>query len=242
MDEGKLTKWFWHETGDVPGPTPFCPEDRLIAAYFEGASGALERQQFKNHLVSCRFCQARLGNLERSDVTPAPIVAADVLADAKQLVRPSSSRRASWRTPAWVAAAAVTLALVLIYGGQPENSADRKITGSPDAMAEYESRQLRSLGRARRGIEIINPAPGTTLVPGATVQWAEVAGSDHYDVILLSATGDVVWTERRSAANWSPRGSQGLIDGRKYYLRVEAALSDGSILSSRHVDFRFAER
>jgi len=243
MDDGKLTQLLWHDSTDLTGATRFCPEDQLIAAYFEGTLGSVERGRLRNHLVECRYCQARLGNLARSTRSREdPHVPAHVLAQAKQMGKRATPQRQSWRAPALAAAAILILAITLVFSGQWRQSPGNAATQPLIPSGEQETRQLRSLGRFPSQIQIVEPTPGAVLTPDVAVRWVGVPGSDRYEIFILSANGDVVWSERLHATDWSPREAQGLIPGDRYYLRVEATLADGTIVSSRHMDFRFSER
>jgi len=243
MDDGKLTQLLWQDSADMSAATPFCPDDRLIAAYFEGALGEPGRARLRNHLVECRYCQARLGNLARSTRSHEdPHVPAHVLAEAKQMGKRATPQRQNWRAPVWAAAAILVLAVTLVFSGQWRQSPGNSATQPLILTSEEETRQLRGLGGMPSAIRIIEPTPGAILTPGAAVRWVGVEDIDHYDLFILSANGDLVWSERLSGANWSPRDAQGLVPGGRYCLRVEATLRDGAIVSSRHMDFRFAER
>jgi hypothetical protein len=130
----------------------------------------------------------------------------------------------------------------LVFSGQWRNAPGNAKTQPVISASEEGSRELRSLGRIPSEIQMIEPTPGATLMPGTAVRWVGVPGIDHYDLFILSANGDVVWAERLNAAYWSPRSAQGFVSGDRYYLRVEATLRDGTTVSSRHMGFRFAER
>jgi hypothetical protein len=133
------------------------------------------------------------------------------------------------------------LATALVLSGPWQRSPGGGTLLPADSLGEQEFRRLRSLGRIPSEIRIVEPAPGASLKPGLAVRWLEVPGVDRYDVFVLSASGDVVWTERLESADWSPQSRQGLVPGNRYYLRIEATLQDGSALSSRHIAFRFEE-
>lgn len=239
MDDGQLTRLLWHDAADVSAATPFCPEDQVIAAYFEGALGDGRLERLRNHLVECRFCQARLGNLARSaGFEEDPPVAAHLLSDAKQMGKSRPDRQA----PAWAAAAVIVLAVVLVISSQWQRTASIEPTHSIIPAGGEETRQLRSFGHIPSEIRIVSPSPGVTLTPGKEVHWAAVPDTDHYDVFILSAAGDMVWTERLEGTSWSEQGAEGLVSGSRYYLRVEATLRDGSSVSSRHIDIRFSGR
>lgn len=239
MDDGNLTKLLWQDSSEVPEATPFCPDDQVIVRYFEGALGEAERERLRNHLADCRYCLARLGNLARSlEIGHDPQVPAQVLAEAKQKGKQAAPVKQALPASAWAAVAMAVLAIALVLSGPWDRPPGDEAVDTAGGDA---ARQLRSLGSVPREIRMVDPAPGGLLSAGATVRWLEVPGVDRYDVFVLSASGDVVWTERLLSAEWSPQVRQGLIPGNHYFLRIEAILQDGSALSSRHVAFRFTE-
>jgi hypothetical protein len=243
MDDGKLTQLLWNDSADLTATTPFCPEDSLVAAYFEGTLGEPGRGRLRNHLVECRYCQARLGNLARSaSASEDPLVPAHVLAEAKQMGKQATPKSRNWRAPAWAAAAVLVLAVTLVFSGQWRQAPGNAAIQSVNPATEANTRQLRSLGSYPSEIRIVEPTPGAILTPEAVVRWIGVPGIDRYEVFILTASGDLAWSERLNATNWSPQSTQGLVSGDRYYLRVEATLRDGTTVSSRHMDFRFAER
>lgn len=243
MDNGRLTRLLWHDSAEVPAELPFCPEDRVIVSYFEGVLGDAERERLRNHVVECRFCQGRLGNLARTtEFIEDPSVPSRLLADAKQVGQQTAPVKRNRQAPVWAAAAVIVLAVTLVFfsqwQGAPGGDAIRTVTPS----GEDGTRQLRSLGRIPLEILLVNPLPGGTLSRGTQVHWSEIPDAYHYDVFVLSTAGDVVWTERLKVARWSPQGTEALIPDNRYYLRVEATLRDGSSVSSRHVDIRYVHR
>lgn len=243
MDNGRLTRLLWHDSAEARAGTPFCPEDQVIVGYFEGALGEAERECLKNHLVECRFCQARLGNLARStELTEESPVPARLLADAKQIGQQTTPVKRNRQAPAWAAAAVVVLAVALVFSSQWQGAPGGDASQSVTPPAEEGTRQLRSLARIPSEIQLVSPSPGDTLSRGTQVHWSEIPDTDYYDLFVLSTAGDMVWTERLQVASWSPQDAEGLIPGNRYYLRVEATLRDGSSVSSRHLDIRYADR
>ncbi len=73
MDEQNHKKLLKLQSTELTERTPFCPEDQLIAEYFDGYLPQAEFDRLERHLSDCRFCLARLGVLERIDQNPGNI-------------------------------------------------------------------------------------------------------------------------------------------------------------------------
>ena len=106
MDEHKITQLFRLLSGEVQERTRFCPDDEYIVEFFEGTLDGQRRTNLKRHIIDCRFCMARIGNLERlvnEDCTNG--VSGNVLAEAKSLGKQSLTARILRYSPAWTTAA-----------------------------------------------------------------------------------------------------------------------------------------
>lgn len=208
--------------------TPFCPEDQAIAEYFEAVCPEQERSGLERHLADCRYCQARIGMLNRlQDDSLGVRVPEDALAAAKSLARKPAYRRFS-RAPAWAAAAVVLLGVLFIAVKQPGN--------------EPEIRQLRSIDPPESRFEVKLPGPGQAISVGAPIRWTEFPDGSHYTVYVLSDAGDVLWSEHLQSNEWALQREMGLNPEGDFFLRVEAELPDGRTLSSKHLSFRVAKR
>lgn len=242
MDEIKLTELLRQKSAEVPGHTRFCPEDQVITGYFEGTLAETELAALKRHLLDCRFCMARIGNLERvNNDGQDQAVPGFLLADAKRLAQDSTQKRRLRQAPAWAVAAVLVMAVFLSFSHLRDDAPSNEAIPSGASSAENNSRQLRSVQRNTGKLSVLNPLPGANIKPGALIRWEEVPGNLHYDVFVLSGAGDVIWTERLKAADWTLHESLDLAAGSKYYFRVEAHLPDGMSMSSRHVDFGIVE-
>jgi hypothetical protein len=107
---------------------------------------------------------------------------------------------------------------------------------------EVNNRQLRTASPIKSTLNVLTPPPGAGIDHGSLIEWAEVPGNLHYNIFVLSNSGDVLWTERLEGTDWVLDEALQLSAGRQYYFRVEAQLRDGSSLSSKHVAFQVAER
>lgn len=238
MKDHQYTELLGLQATELDGETPFCPDDQVIAEYFEDELAKAERTRLERHLVDCNYCLARIGMLERLEHSPGDQrVPGDVLATAKQMVRGDSKRRLV-SAPAWAAAAVLVVTLIMLV------SRNGEIDPQPDPVTPVvfsdgkSNRQLRSINRAANGIDVFFPSTGADIKAGSVIRWAKVPGNLHYDVYVLSRAGDVIFTQRLATTEWTIQGLPQLVAGDEYYFRVEALLADGGRVSSKHLAFR----
>lgn len=238
MDRYKHTDLLILQSEELTGRTPFCPEDQEIAAYYDGGLNAGRRNALERHLADCRFCRARIGMMERvrTEGDDAP-VSEDDLAAAKLLAARAPARR---RKPLgrWAAAAVLVLAVTVVLHDRIVNR--ETAATSPAAGTEEAVRQLRSIERSAGRLSVFFDAPTDAVTAGSFVRWAGISDPIHYNVYVLSAQGNVLWTERTVVPEWTFAGDLPLAAGTGYFLRIEAVLSDGGTLSSRHILFQTA--
>lgn len=242
MNDHQYTELLDLRTTELDGETPFCPDDQVIAEYFEGALKEAERTRLERHLADCRFCLARIGMLERLEQSPVDQrVPGDVLATAKQMARANRERRRV-SAPAWAAAALLVITLTIVVSRNGEIGLEPDSVIPAVTPAGDNDRQLRSIGRTASGIDVFVPSSDEAMKAGSVIRWAEVPGNLHYDIYVLSRAGDVILTQRLATTEWVMHGAPQLVAGDEYYFRVEALLADGSRVSSKHLAFRVAEQ
>jgi len=244
MDEYKLTQFLRTKSADVSGQARFCPEDQLIAQYFEGTLTEKERASLKHHLVDCRFCLARIGNLDRMvgrDHDQA--VPGSVLAEAKGLVKnPAPSQ--TWSKPAWATAAVLVLAisLVLDWNSPSPVESDFTTAQSDPALQDVSGRQSRNINPPAIAPRILAPREGARIDPEAfIIRWSEIPGTLYYDIRIVSDDGGLLRQDRVDGNQWGLPPELELVPGREYYVRVDAYLAEAKSLSSRHVVFTVEE-
>ena len=242
MDDYQHTNLLVLQSAELTERTPFCPEDREIAEYFDGQVVEAVRRSTEHHLDNCRFCLARIGMLNRQrGEFGEQRVSEEVLATAKKLARPAS---AWWleRTWIWASAAMILIAVFSIMNNQRALAPTSESSFSEEFPVQQTRRQVRSVDRSLVSLEVLSPAPGESLAHGSQIQWAEVPGHIHYDIYILSNAGDVLWTERLQENGWVFHERVQLPAGGEYFFRVEAVLPDGGSVSSRHTAFRVSEQ
>ena len=227
------------QTAELTGRTPFCPEDREIAEYFDGVATAVERIRLENHLAGSRFCLGRIGMLQRLQDDSADVrVPEDVLATAKAM-RQGPLRRYP-RASAWVAAAAVLIAVVSVVSNNPLQVSQRGVKPTAVLPPHAVEPQLRNISRAANDLDVLSPAPGTVVTRGSRIRWNPVSDNAHYRIFVLSSAGDVLWRESLQGTEWIVPDELDLPAGDEFFFRVEAELPAGNMVSSRHLVLRAA--
>jgi hypothetical protein len=240
MDEFKQSDLLNLQSEELGGRTPFCPDDREIASWYDDVLAGDRRAGLEQHLADCRYCRARIGVLgqldSRADSEPVP---GNVLAAAKLLGRKIPERRHA-RIGRWGAAAVLVLAAGLVFNFQPGTETATGI--APQAGPESGNRQLRSIDHDAMRLEVLIDGPTDAVRSGAAVRWSEVRGTIHYEVHVLTADGDLLRSERTGSPKWEFGEDLDLVAGESYFLRIEAVLPDGGTLNSRHIHFQAAGR
>ena len=239
MDDHKVIELLRQISSEVPGRTRFCPDDELITEYFEGTLAEQPRTRLKHHLVNCRFCLARVGNLERLAIEEdGHRVLATVLADAKGLARQAQPPRTRFSRE-WTVAAVIVLAISGITMLQPPSGDDLLAPEPPAQIVSDSPRQLRNIDPVALNPSIISPTDGASINPGdLSIKWTRVRGSLYYDVRVVDAEGFIISSDRvEDATEWKPRVSHLLEPGKAYYVRVDAYLAEANTMSSEHVQF-----
>jgi hypothetical protein len=114
MDKQNLTQLLRLQSAELAARTPFCPEDQVIAEYFDCNLTRPETEKLERHLTDCHFCLAHIGVLERLEESSSNRrIPGEVLATAKQLTHKTKVHRPAM-APAWAAAAVVVISFFSI--------------------------------------------------------------------------------------------------------------------------------
>lgn len=242
MDDFVNTELLKLQSAGLTDRTPFCSEDRQLAEYFDGVLADDERHALERHLADCSFCLARVGALGRLESTQtAKRVPEDVLATAKQMTQKGRPRWAR-QAPAWAAAAVLTLALASMIDRNGETVNEQGVVPPAISGVPYGVGQLRNVEWAGQKLDVVFPAPDAEVGAGTVIRWSEIPGNTQYNIFILTSEGDVLWTERLAATEWAIAQAPSISAGDTYYFRVEALLSDGRTISSKHRAFRMADQ
>lgn len=241
MDDYQNLDFFKLQSSDLAGRTPFCPEDREIAEYYDNVLPTREHLKLERHLSDCQFCLSRIGILERlSDDDDQVHVPEDLLAFVKQIpdLHPG---RSGGIVRGWAVAAVLVMALAMTYDAYRQFSPGTETAEPAHSSANPVERQLRSASLTPTGIPVFTPLPGSQVKPGQLIQWGDVHNRSGYSIFILSATGDLLFTGHVKGTEWRLQENLELTPGSEYFFRVEAELPGGATASSKHLAFRVAD-
>jgi hypothetical protein len=222
----------------IPPRTRFCPDDAVLAAFYEGTAEPPTRERILAHLAACAHCRTRFGALARLDLLPDSDPPDALLAKAKRQVgdrlAPLPGSTVKRLLPLIAAAAMLFLAVGLFV----LDSARESGHAAPDSGGSHELRRPASYAQR---LDLQVPADSSVVGPGPLeVQWSAVEGSLHYEILLMNDYGDTVLRERVAGDRLRAELETALEGGAGYYLRVTARLDDGRIVSSPSVSFEVA--
>ncbi len=240
MDDHTHTELAILQSAELGGRTPFCPEDRQIAEFYDELLPADERATLERHLVDCRFCLARVGMLQRLEQDRgARSIPEDVLATAKTLKHEPVHR--SKATPFWAAAAVLAIAVGVFYqlfplGQLGQDALPRTHLDEPSSSV----RETRTIDPAAIGPRFLSPSEGVTLVADDSLfRWTPVPNSLYYQVRIVSDAGDLLWQQRVDGTEWRLPDGLNLSPGVECFVRVDAYLTEAKSLQSDYLLFRF---
>lgn len=233
----KLLQEQLHRANELPERSRFCPEDQVMASYYDARLAEPARQALQRHVADCRYCQARLGMLARLEQVKEEHVSEQILAEAKRLTDQPGQRRFGG-VSSWLAAAAVlVLATGLVLRLTPLTpQADGEIVRPAGEFKETRGFEPQALASSIQAPQLrIDLA-----APNQALSWTTIPGSLYYEVRIVSDDGYLVWQERVPGNSWALPAALRLEPGLEYYARVEAKLDDFRTLKSNFVPFRTA--
>jgi hypothetical protein len=236
MNPDRLISLLAARTADDLMPSPACLDEHQIAGYVDGGLDDAAREQVELHIADCRRCLSLVGLLCRERdpdaIRPMPDGA---VAPTRTLVTNRPQLR--WRlAPQWAAAAALVLAMPLLY--QTGRNPDRGVEG----QGRPEPSVTRSLAASANGLQVLSPADGASVDPRRlSFRWTEVSGSPFYDVRIVTDAGDVVVQQRVTGTAWRLPSQLNLQPGAEYFVRIDAYPSGDKAVSSDHVPFRVSD-
>lgn len=216
--------------------TPTCPDEHLIAGFAEGSLGNADHAEVAGHLADCPACASLVGELARhlQDGT-SEVVPELTLARARRLGGDGLSGWMSFVPKLAAAAIAVVCISTLFHFMRVDSPAPPPEDRVPD-------RTTRNMGAAHASLQVLSPAAGAALKPGALdVRWTGVPAASYYDVRIVTDAGEIVSEQRVSTTDWRPGNSVDLEPGADYYVRVDAYVAGARSVRSEHVPFRVVE-
>jgi len=208
----------------TPQPDSWCPADEVLASYVEGGLSETTHQQFERHLALCDWCMERIGLVGRAadDALEAALPNL-VLMRARKLVDATDPRWALTRAPVWLAAAAVLLVVGLVI---LQRQAPPGVDASPSSA-------VRHVDPLALNPDVLSAGEGISIAmqPGR-LAWTPVNGTLYYEVLVVDEVGDLIWEAKVQEPEWLlPEGLQ-LARETRYFVRVEAYLSESQAVTS----------
>ena len=229
-----------------------CPTEQQLAEYADQQAIGPERHAIERHLAHCDKCLRQVGFLVREGSRPTELVPEELVAKAIALGKQSARKTAfpwQWAT---VAAAGVSVVLLVMLWTPRFNQPARTIEQQPSAAQPPVIAQTAKppLPNAETGARIVrgnndvpdsrllSPRPGQTVdAQELTLRWQSVAGVLFYEVQVLSDAGDILWETRCHSTSIKMPPNVHLIKGKTYYARLRVHTANGSVEQSKPVDF-----
>lgn len=213
MNSKRLIGLLRSSVGDPGEPTPFCPDDEIIAGFVDAGLDETTRQSVQQHLTECPSCVARVGRLTR--------ILRESAGDS-QIAHTNSAR--VLMAPLWAVAATVIAAI--------------GIAGIYLQTPEVDQRDTRSSGTGFTAPTIDAPVGGLRIRTGSVIEWGPVPDSQFYDIRIVDSVGNIVSTHRVKTVYWEIDDLSGFERGDEYFIRIEARLPDNRSVVSDHVPFK----
>jgi Putative zinc-finger len=235
-----------------------CPGPATIAAYADGRLEEKSRVRLETHFADCDDCLNELAVLVQGresgnewDASPAMLERALALPGAKT----SLTWKSAWEWTAFSAAAVLLVLVISVTLREPRtiplpstSPAATAGRGAPTRPSASEPGapippSVRSVPRESALPKLTFPSEGAT-IPWENMEfrWRGVNGSIGYDVLVVTAEGDLVWEKRAEGTHTQLPRDVSLNSGQKYFVWVRAYLPDGKTVASPAVSFRTLRR
>jgi hypothetical protein len=228
-----------------------CPSDHMIAVYTDGVLGKRKRAWVEFHLARCDRCRMVVADVVKTQRHSDPLVPpVQLIRKAMGLVEKQPlSRRWVW-APAGVLAGIALVAAVtvvsrkqeqLTFPAPPVPSSPLVSKSEPVATPRAALRDIvRAPQRAEQLPTILSPRPDSILqAERLQFSWKPISHSRNYEVKVVRADGDVVWTGETEKSALQVPADVSLRDG-PYFAWVTAYLEDGRNMKSAPVRFLIA--
>ncbi len=242
MERRKLIELLGEAPGHAPRHREPCPDEKKIALYMDGDLQELELETMIRHIVDCNHCIDVIASMARARSQDLSEPDDLTMAKAYRMSEANSNQTGVKKTsnfPRWAAAAVMVLAIGALAERFTNDTtpAVTAVTESASLNTERYAKPLAKIPRILTPVEesVVNPA-------NFTFNWLEVTGSLYYDIRIVSDDGDLVTIERVWGTQWNLPTDIGLQDGEEYFVRVDAFISDGQPLSSKHIVFKVDSR
>lgn len=232
-----------------------CPDDSTIAAYADHQLAGPAKDKLETHLADCDFCLDQVGFLVRSANAPLPESVPNPLQLRARKLAGEKARAEGSALWQWGKIAAATACLVVVGtiamryrpAGPVTVPATHPVI-SPTPVPPQITPPTPSVATpppAVRGGRKTFPEPtlvfptDRSTIPENHIKfrWEPVSGALDYEVKLLTAEGDSVWTQTTMGSSLHLPADVKLEAGKKYFVQVRANLAEGKSAQSTPVAF-----
>jgi len=225
-----------------------CPKDDAIAAYVDGNVDATERSRVESHLADCAHCRGLVAAVVRMKERELPAVPLQLKQRAVGLATPRT-RRMQWILWPVVAAGAASVLILTLWTRSPQQvnlPSTTPAATAPTVIAKSESAPAlrQPSGQVERNLAasshlpvLIFPQENNVLTPQRLeFKWKAIPQSRYYEIRVVTADGDLVWSAQSENLNLKPPSNLQLKDG-PYFVWISAYIEGGATQKSAPVRF-----
>lgn len=225
-----------------------CPDEHQLAAYVEQQLIGAERERVESHLATCDSCLQQVGFLIKESQVSAEAIPSSLVHRARKLeTAVHKNEFFGWK---WISATAtiaiITIVLVVLRDARPriqENSTLFATAQPPSAPAVRDKvspkadNAVRSISPAASLPILLSPQPNAVVHSSDfIIRWEPVTNAAVYEVRVVTADGDLVWSKRVHENSVNPP-KQTLRSGLKYFVWVRVWLANGKTHQSPAIGF-----
>lgn len=229
----------------------WCPGERTIAAYADGAVGRVERVRIESHLSRCGFCRLLVSDVVKEGRGISPLAPPELVRQAMRwAVGSPTPSRWVWAPAGALAAAAVATGLMIAVVQRPHHLTIQPPSAPtapliaqskplpPPTAGTTDSDIVRSSATGRLAVAVVSPRPDSVMPTGGLeFSWTPVPHSHRYLVRVVRSDGDPVWKCETGQPALRVPPNVVLTDG-DYFVWITALLDNGQTAKSPPVRFQ----
>lgn len=231
-----------------------CPDEIMLAAFVDDRLPDDVRRQVETHLAHCSFCTEAVSFLVREPEAEFPEEAPRELVVRARALVPEHSKLVLRPVWSWATVGAAAAGLVLFLSLQGRQAmltptptqpglppvVEVEPPARPPAVAGANAKDaVRKQRPAAQVPKLVFPRDGGTVSANdVRFRWERFDESLFYEVRLVTAEGDLVWTARTETQEIQLPAGVRLIPGEKYFIWVLARLPEGKAVKSPAIAFR----
>jgi hypothetical protein len=227
-----------------------CPGEQQLAEYADQQLVGDERHAIERHMVACNECLRQVGFLVRSSALPAEAPSEMLVKTARTFASPTKNSSIDWQwRPALGTAVAVGVFALVTWKlverpssvptvhTQPPAVEQARSTSGVSPADDAVSSEVRGNHETAAETFVLPKANSTVSPKDLEFRWRPIAAAEYYEIEVVTAKGDLVWTKRLQNTSIKLPAAVRLMPGESYYvwLRVHSRLS--GVLQTQAVRF-----